>query len=229
MKELNMDYVKINGTKYYYECEVAMCKANFKVELHINIYYFDDDGNVVKVKYERGDNKSYTAEKIVNKIANTINGQRAVYWDSRYKKDFGFRNELKEEKLDIFKAVENSNIEFVKKYIEEGGAVNVKDNSGDTILHIAVDNNNLEMVKFLLENGANANTEDEWSGTPLHYAINDNSIEIVELLLENGADVNIKNELNQTPIHLAIENENTEILKLLLSYCANINKLKEEI
>lgn len=77
---------------------------------------------------------------------------------------------------DIFDDVKNNDIEAVKKYIQEGGDAEIKNNNGETLLHIAckyTDNEEvtLQIVTLLLNNGAKINQIDSFGNTPLHNAV----------------------------------------------------------
>ena len=61
--------------------------------------------------------------------------------------------------MDIFEAIKNDDLDFVKSYVEQGGDVNKRDKKGSTPLMIASFFGRLEIVKFLVENfrGINEN------------------------------------------------------------------------
>ena len=61
--------------------------------------------------------------------------------------------------MDVFEAVRNGDLKFVKRYVEQGGDVNKRDKKGSTPLMIASFFGRLEIVKFLVENfrGINEN------------------------------------------------------------------------
>jgi len=89
--------------------------------------------------------------------------------------------------------VSAGNLAAVKKYLDQGGNVNLQDEPGMTPLHHAVNadwkGRNHEMVKLLIDRGANVRAIDDTHHTPLHWA---NNKETAELLIDAGADVNAK-------------------------------------
>jgi len=80
--------------------------------------------------------------------------------------------------------------------------VNVKNRSGQSLLHCAVKGDNKDVVEILLAMGAAVNAQDYAGDTPLHLAVQDPNIEIIELLVSNKADVNIQNKQGQTPLYI---------------------------
>ena len=85
----------------------------------------------------------------------------------------------------IFKALDNGDLEAVKHFIENGTDVNAKDNKGFTPIHIAVgENGNLELVKYLVDHGADINVKGRNEWTVLHIAASENgNLEIVKYLV----------------------------------------------
>ena len=93
----------------------------------------------------------------------------------------------------MIRNVNAGDIEAVKKYLDNGGNVNLQDEPGMTLLHHAVNGNwngtNFDIIKLLISRGANVNAIDDTHHTPLHLC---NNKEIAELLIDNGANVNAK-------------------------------------
>ena len=71
--------------------------------------------------------------------------------------------------------------------------VDVKNEFGDTPLHIAASTGYTSVVKLLLEHKADVNAINKDGDTPLHLACKESYLEAVKLLLKSGADINIKN------------------------------------
>ncbi len=95
--------------------------------------------------------------------------------------------------------------EIIKLLIDNGGIVDIKDNGGETPLHLAARVNNQDVAKSLLELGANVNAKDKGGDTPLMYAAYGiGGKPIIQLLIENGADINTKDNRGNTPLHIAM-------------------------
>ena len=94
---LEKDYLIINRKKYFFSCSYCVprkanndCMPALTVVLEIQ----DEYGNYLEWEAFRG---TYISEKISDYIKNTINGQRALYWD--FSKPQVFREPQKKEKL----------------------------------------------------------------------------------------------------------------------------------
>ena len=110
----------------------------------------------------------------------------------------------------------NGDTKTVKKLLDRGVNINVKDEYGDAALHGAASNGHTETVKLLLDRGANIN-ECGRKGNALHYAEKEGHTEIVKLLLDRGVNINVK------ALHDAARNGRTETVKLLLDRGVDIN------
>ena len=130
----------------------------------------------------------------------------------------------------LHSAVERSDAEMVKRLVDLGAELDVKDN--DTLngpkspLQMAVAFEDIESTKVLIKNGANVNlmfSEGIGGNSPLHLAVMTGNMDMILLLLNHGADVNAKEVSGKTPLHRAVDfsNDKTEIVKLLLEHGAN--------
>ena len=135
--------------------------------------------------------------------------------------------------------VGRGNLAAVKKFLDQGGNVNLQDEPGMTPLHHAVNDDwkgsHLEMIKLLIDKGANVKAIDDTHHTPLHLASNK---ETAELLIAAGADVNARTKrTGETSLfsaaHGAAQGASKsyemylDLTKLLLARGADVNvKLK---
>jgi ankyrin repeat protein len=101
--------------------------------------------------------------------------------------------------------------------------VNVRNDEGQTTLHLAAECGYYNIVRFLLDRGADVKAQDKHHATPLHLILGNwpprNTEELKDvaiLLIESGADVHIRNDRGQTPLHVAVEGGYHDIVRLLL-------------
>ena len=66
-------------------------------------------------------------------------------------------------------AVAKNHAEIVRKCIEVGFSIELKDVRGRTALHVAVFQNSVEMTQLLIDLGADLNAVDHQNMTPLHW------------------------------------------------------------
>lgn len=123
----------------------------------------------------------------------------------------------------FFSAVGDNDLEYVQKYIENRGNVNVKDEIGYTALHIAAENKNFEMCELLLTNGANVNAKNKSGNTALHLAVLNRQLSICDLLIIHKIDVNLEDRGGVTALHMAASNGDLDICKMLIAAGADRN------
>ncbi len=138
------------------------------------------------------------------------------------------------ERVAIFLAVEDGDLEAVREALEEGADVNSRvgeitryegsnkysfEEGDNTPLHWAVNEEvNYQIVELLIEKGADVNAVGESELTPLHEAVMLEHYDIAELLINNGADVNAEGKQGRTPFDSASLKENDEISELLRNH-----------
>ena len=95
----------------------------------------------------------------------------------------------------------------------------LKDENGQTLLHIACSAMTVKTVKTLLdEYGAYPSSQDRQGNTPLHLASAGYHAKACAVLLkEPTCDPNLQNEDGNTPAHVAVMNGHTMLGKILLS------------
>jgi ankyrin repeat protein len=87
--------------------------------------------------------------------------------------------------------------------LARGAAVDVRGESGETLLHQAASQGDLESVELLLAHGASASARDAQGFSPLHRAVQQGRIKVVERLVAAGADVQAATSDGRTPLDFA--------------------------
>jgi ankyrin repeat protein len=123
----------------------------------------------------------------------------------------------------LIKASEKNNISLVKKLLDMGVDVNVKDDDGSNALMMASKNGYEDVVKMLLDRGADVNVENKYGNNALMSASMYGNTEIVKLLLDKGADVNVENKYGNNALIYASSNGHKEIVKMLLDKGIDVN------
>lgn len=122
----------------------------------------------------------------------------------RRKKSLAIKKNAKGETR-LHEACINGNYQLVKMLIEQGHAINVRDNAGWLPLHEASNHGHRDVVELLLDNGAQSMINDK-GGTncdgisPLYDAASNGHLRVIQLLLDRGAKATIKTDANETPL-----------------------------
>ncbi|XP_037944200.1 tonsoku-like protein [Teleopsis dalmanni] len=95
------------------------------------------------------------------------------------------------------------NLELVRRLIDQGHIVNVRDHAGWIPLHEACNHGFRDIVELLLDRGATVAINDKGGTscdgiTPLYDACSNGFLDVVELLLERGADPTLKTDFGET-------------------------------
>lgn len=128
------------------------------------------------------------------------------------------------------RAVDNDDVDEVRKLIADGANVNEKDKGYDDItpLFIAVENGNVEIAKLLIGAGAKVNVRNSDKQTALMQMDGDATAELVNLLIGAGAKVDLINDDGDTALNLAAENCNTDVIQALIDGGADVNLANKE-
>lgn len=127
------------------------------------------------------------------------------------------------------------NVELCKLLINKGVDPNIKNDRGQTCLHLLFDpftfkdnKGTMELVKLILKNGGKPNIQNNEGDSPLHLMFQFNCIrkDYFGLLLSKGFNPNLKNNNGSTPFMVAIMTCDLGSLKILLHYKADI-KIKD--
>lgn len=116
----------------------------------------------------------------------------------------------------LFDPVANGNRPLVKALLAREVDLSVRNENGDTALHLAaVKPGNVEITSLLLDAGCDVNAVGNGGATPLHYAVHiAGDREVVQVLLDHNADVGLKAHDGRTALQLAEESPNQELVYL---------------
>ncbi len=113
------------------------------------------------------------------------------------------------------------------------GALDARNGSGYTAMHLAVRSNHLEIIDTLYQHHASLSPQDEEGQTPLHHAVTRTPLmrrgyPIAHKLISLGSDVNVRDKDRRTPLHLLIiqardNSATTSILDKLLNAHVDID------
>jgi ankyrin repeat protein len=121
-------------------------------------------------------------------------------------------------------AAQHSDINTVRRLLQEGVNVNEPQIDNATALHWAVENSDAAMTKLLLDAGADANVRNRVDAPPILAAAVNGNAEILELLLAAGADPNLTvSTTGDTPLMLASRTGIADAVAVLIKHGADVN------
>ena len=105
--------------------------------------------------------------------------------------------------------------------------LNLRDNFGQTALHMCIQNQNTDVLDLLIRDGSDLNQSDSLGNTPLHLcaALVEVSYVHADALITAGADIEYTNQAGRTSLHLAAQQSETDVLELLIANEANIDAM----
>lgn len=99
----------------------------------------------------------------------------------------------------LHQAVRKGDMTVVKKLLDSGYDVNIKDANGLTPLHCAAQCGHKDIAEFLLANGADAAAKDENSWMPVHHAAAKGYKDLAKLLLKQPVRIDpIPEQISET-------------------------------
>ncbi len=166
-------------------------------------------------------------------VASAGNPNEYYWWKSatieNVQKQVAENPEYNKEIFLEFAVKANPNPEVIKLLLEKGADINIKSNTGETILIMAAMNPNPEIMEMFIDKGFDVNAKDNQGYTALIMTtINSCSPKIIKMLIDAGADVNEKNEFGDTALISAAWKANPEAIKLLIDAGADVNAKNKE-
>ena len=123
----------------------------------------------------------------------------------------------------LHEAVRLNDIVLVKALLDSGADVNVRDELGETPLHVSGVRGYKDTASLLIARGADVNAGDVRGLTPVHAAAWGGHPDTVALLISNGANINARDHDRLTPLHTAALAGRKETVALLIIKGADIN------
>lgn len=127
-------------------------------------------------------------------------------------------------------------VDVIQLFLDHKVEKEIRDNEGNTVLHLATASGREGNVKLLIDNGFNTDAINNAGESPLHIACSQGNISITTLLLchesretinasNNGGrtPINAKNLKGRTALHHASKRGHDEVVKLLLDYGAQVD------
>jgi ankyrin repeat protein len=124
-----------------------------------------------------------------------------------------------QQKDEIINAIIASNLDLLKKIVSPD-IVNLKDRSGNTLLHLATNNERTTVAKWLVSIGADVNAHCN-GHTVLSSALNRANYELFDFYLSHKAECIGRNQLNL--VHEAVQQQRPDIVDRLISLGADPN------
>jgi ankyrin repeat protein len=100
-------------------------------------------------------------------------------------------------------AARKGEVRTIQRLVENGAAINGRDQHGWTALHRASFKGKINAVRALIEKGIDIDAKDEDGYTALHCAVESGQTEVIELLVKKGADVEARTNKGVTPLQIA--------------------------
>lgn len=131
----------------------------------------------------------------------------------------GMKTSQKELHDKLTKAIQNDDLDCVKKLLLDGANVNNQDNFMETTpLHLS---SSRAMTEYLIKQGANVNLRNYMGLTPLHFCSVSGDIFKTRCLINNNADINSHNNDCSPPVYLATYYNHFKLVKYLVEQGAN--------
>jgi len=155
-------------------------------------------------------------------LENTKGKILVILYQGMYKSEY-------DDSFTVFDAINNSDLESLKKFLENGEDVNSRNKEGWTLLMAALERKNSNFANFLIDKGADINIKTNLGWTALMFAIEYKVIDIAKTLIKNGAKVTGELSGGWNTIFLATRYGcDEELLKMLIDGGCNLSKAKKD-
>lgn len=123
--------------------------------------------------------------------------------------------------MDLFEAIEDRD-KRLPELLQKCKNIDIKNEVGQSLLHIAVGCENLDATKTLISEGINVNSLDSDGKTPLHYVAENRNSTIAptfaKVLLDAGGKLSIADRHGNTPLWTAVFNAKGKYYSLVKTF-----------
>ncbi|KAK3026078.1 hypothetical protein RJ639_040536 [Escallonia herrerae] len=170
--------------------------------LHISAALGDE--HMVKLLLQRGANKD-----IRNRIGKTAYDLAAENGHNRLFDALRLGDSL-------CVAARKGEIRIIHRLLENGAAINGRDQHGWTALHRASFKGLADVVRTLIDKGVDVDARDEDGYTALHCAVESGHANVIEMLVKKGADVEARTNKGVTALQIAESLHYSGITRILV-------------
>ena len=128
---------------------------------------------------------------------------------------------------EVFTAVRTGNTPIVSQLLNKGVDVNMKNDRGQSLIHLAILGQSAEMSEAIINYGADLEARDREGNTALLLASKQAKSQIAKLLITKDARINIKNNSGEMPLYLAIKNDLQDVVRELIQKNAQVDAVFE--
>jgi len=158
-------------------------------------------------------------KSITNWLKNSALTGHTSYLE-KLKKTVGRRFGSREALDTILTAAQHGHAGYIRKLIEQGVDVNLKNKEGNGALHFAARYGHEDAIKLLVDSGADMDAYNNQNFSPLHIALRQGCLEGVQQLLKCGQYVNQKGgDCEETPLHMCLDlGVEDDMIRAILEY-----------
>lgn len=113
------------------------------------------------------------------------------------------------------KAVQSGNVDFLERWIKNGGDIHQRTEHDNTLLIMAAKIGDKRTIDFLLSQQPKVNHQNKAGATPLMIAAKYGQEHVVDMLLDNGADPTLRNESGSSAAQFALAYDHQELYQKL--------------
>lgn len=132
---------------------------------------------------------------------------------------------------------EETKLESLRRYMDQGFSKNAKNKDGKTLLDLAIQYNYIKIAKFLVEEihvtisiqdsetmkflsemQVDFNIQDQDGKTFLHHALEQKDLETAKLLMKKrNFKIDVQDKDGRTPLHIAVQNGDTKLVQAFVA------------